>query len=100
MISDWSDYEYLTIEAAIVKGPDTSVTVRVFDEQGIRTFDERHVARLTILSEPVVYRLRLHDIVVKAKRRSLDLSDVQQIVIYARDRRDGTVMLLDEIRLE
>jgi len=103
VISDWSDYEYLTIEAAMVKGPDTSVTVRVFDEQGIRTFDERHVARLTIFSEPVVFRLRLHDFDVKknkAKRRPLDLSEMRRIVIFARDRRDGTVMLLDEIRLE
>ena len=102
MISNWSDYEYLIIEAAVLEGPDTSVTVRVFDEQGIRSSEERHVARLTILREPTEYRIPLHDIAVKAKRRPLDLSDVKQVVIYVRkkSRRDGTVMLLDEIRLE
>ena len=100
VISNWSDYEYLTIEAAIVKGSDTSVTVRFFDKQGINRPNVRHVARITVDSEPKVFRLQLHDFDVKSKRRPLDLSDVQQIVIYARDRRVGTVMLLDEIRLE
>ena len=102
VISNWSDYEYLTIEAAIFEGPNTFVTVRIFDEQGIRTFDERHVTRLTILRESTVYRILLSDIAIKANHRTLDLSDVKQLVIYVRkkSRRDGTVMLLDEIRLE
>ncbi len=100
VIADWSDYEYLTIEAAMVNGSDTSVTVRFFDKQGINRPNVRHVARITVDSEPKVFRLQLHDFDVKSKRRPLDLSDVQQIVIYARDRRVGTVMLLDEIRLE
>ncbi len=100
VISDWSDYEYLIIQAAMNKGPDTSVIIRVFDEQGIKSFDERHVVRITIAGERRVFRLRLHDFNINAKLRPLELTTVQRIVIFARDKRDGTVMILDEIHLE
>ena len=100
MVSNWSDYDYLTFVATMVKGPDTTVTVRINDGDRTHHFSNRFMATVTVTDEPALIRIPLRELITEPGLRTMDLSDIQEIVIFARDKRAGTVMLLDEIRLE
>jgi hypothetical protein len=100
MVSNWTAYEYLTFFAAMVRGPDTTVTVRINDGSRIHHFSNHFMARIVVTDEMALFRIPLKEITTESGLRTMDLSDIQEIVIFARDRRKGTVMLLDEIRLE
>lgn len=98
--SDWTDYTHLTFIARMVKGPDTTVTVRINDRPRMHNFSDRFMASTTVTSRTALTRIPLDEMIVEPGQRDMDLSNIRQLVIFARDRRDGTVMHLDEIRLE
>jgi hypothetical protein len=100
MVSNWSDYGYLAFFATMVKGPDTTVTIRINDGDRMHNFSDKFMATVTITNESVLFRIPLRELITEPGFRTMDLSDIQEIVIFARDNRAGTVMLLDEIRLE
>ena len=100
MVSNWTDYEYLTFIVTMVKGPNTTLTVRINDGDRIHNFSDRFIARITVTNEPTLIRIPLHEMIAEPGLRTMDLSDIQEIVIFARDKRHNTVMLLDEVRLE
>lgn len=100
MMTDWSDYEYLTITAGMLKGPDTNVTVRINDSANRNNWSDHFLASIIVVSKISKVRIPLREIIVTPGHRSMDLSDIQEIVIFARDGRKDTVMLIDDIRLE
>lgn len=99
VVSNWTDYQYLTFVAAIIKGPDTTVTVRINDEERAHNLADRFIATITVTNEPDNFRIPLHEMIIEPGYPAMNLSDIQEIVIFARDKRSGTIMLLDEIRL-
>ena len=100
MVSNWTDYEYLVFAAVMTKGPNTTVTVRINDGDRIHHFSNRYMITITVTNEVTQFRLPLDEMISEPGLRPMDLSDIHEIVIFARDKRDGTVLLLEEIRLE
>ena len=100
MVSNWTEYEYLTFIAKMSKGPDTVVTVRVNDRERMQHYSDRFIVRIIVTSKADRVRIPLQEFVAEPGLRSMNLSDIREIVIFARDERDGTVLVLDEFRLE
>lgn len=98
--SDWRDYKYLTFAARMAAGPDTAVTVRINDSARENNFSDRFIARIQVTADANVFRIPLDGLVVDGDMKPIDLSDIREIVIFARDRRRNAVMLLDQIRLQ
>lgn len=100
MFTDWSSYEYLTITAGMLQGPDTNVTIRINDSKRKNSWSDDFLASIVVVSDTSKIRIPLVDLLDEPGQPSMDLSDIQELVIFARDRRSDTVMLIDEIRLE
>ena len=100
MFTDWSGYEYLTITAGMSKGPDTNVTIRINDSKRRNSWSDNFLASIVVDSDISKIRIPLADLLDDPGQPSMDLTDIQELVIFARDRRLDTVMLIDEIRLE
>jgi len=84
----------------MVKGPETSVTVRINDESRKHHYADRFIARISVTEKPERIRIPIAKLIVEEGLPTIDVSDIQEIVIFARDNRDGSVMMLDDIRLE
>lgn len=100
MMTNWSDYEYLTITAGMAKGPDTNVTIRINDADRRNNWSDQFLASIVVVSDSAKIRIPLNELVDEPGQPSMDLSDIQELVIFARDRRKDTVMRIDDIRLE
>ena len=57
MVSNWTDYNYLTFIARIVHGPDTAVTVRINDGLRLHHFSDHFMAKITVTSESRLFRI-------------------------------------------
>jgi hypothetical protein len=99
-VSDWTEYEYLSFTAMMLDGPDTKVTVRINDNERLGGYSDRFMATIIVKNMPVRFRIPLPEIIYEPGSRPMDLTDVQELVVFARDGRDGTVMLLDQVQLE
>lgn len=99
-VSNWSDFKYLTFIASMATGPHTTVTVRVNDSSRFHDFSDHFISTITISDEPTLIRLSLREMIVEPGRADIDLSDIREIVIFARDKGDATVLRLESVRLE
>lgn len=100
MMTNWSDYEYLTITASMLRGPDTNVTVRINDSDRRNNWSDEFIASIIVDADTAMIRIPFRELIDEPGQPAMDLSDVQEVVIFARDRRRDTVMLIDDIRLE
>jgi VanZ family protein len=100
MVTDWSDYDYLTITAGMLEGPDTNVTVRINDSERRNSWSDEFLASIIVNRAVAKIRIPLSELVDEAGQLSMDLTDIQELVIFARDSRNDTVMVFDDIRLE
>ena len=100
MASNWIGYEDLVFAAVMTNGPDTTVTVRINDGDRLHHFSNRYMTTITVTNKVTQFRLPLEEMISEPGLRPVNLSDIREIVIFARDKGDGTVLLLEEIRLE
>jgi len=100
MMTDWRDYEFLTITAGMASGPDTNVTVRINDSDRKNNWSDQFLASIVVDSTVSAIRIPLTELVDEPGYAAVDLSDIQELVIFARDRRRDTVLIIDDIRLE
>jgi len=100
MMTDWTDYEYLTITAEMASGPDTNVTLRINDGDRKNNWSDQFLASIVIVPDSSTIRIPLRELINEPGQPTMDLSDIQEVVIFARDRRRDTVMRIENIRLE
>ena len=100
LINDWRDYEYLSISTRMLKGPDTNVTIRVNDRDRKNDWSDLFMQSSVVTQDTTVVRLSLQALRMASDQPSMNLGDIREIVIFARDRRDDSVILLQDIRLE
>lgn len=100
IITDWSSYEFLSISAGMMEGPDTNVTIKINDSVRKNNWSDQFVVAVIVESNVRRIRVRLRDLVPKSAPTELYLSDIRELVIFARDRRSNLVMLIEDIRLE
>lgn len=100
MMTDWSGYEFLTITAGMLKGPDTNVTVRINDSAHRNSWANQFLAPIVVVSGLSRIRIPLGDLLDEPGQPSMNLTDIQEVGIFARDRGRDTILLIDDIRLE
>ena len=100
MVTDWSDYQFLTITGVMQRGPATNVTVRINDGGRRNIWTDEFIVSVVVTPDRSVVRIPFVELMQEPGQAAMDLSDIQEIVIFARDDRKDTVMLLEDIRLE
>jgi len=100
MMTNWSDYEYLVITAGMAIGPAVNVTVRINDTGRPNNWSDDFGASIVIASNSSTFRIPLTELLDAPGQPSIDLSDIQELLIFARDRQKDAVMRIDDIRLE
>jgi hypothetical protein len=100
VIHDWTSYSELVFDAEMIRGESTNVTVHINDHNHIGRFIETDAARINITEKPEQFRIPIRAVISELGPDNSDVSDIRQIVILARDKREGALLRLDNIRLE
>lgn len=100
MMTDWSDYKFLTITGVMQRGPASNLTVRINDARRRNIWTDEFIVSMVITPGRSVVRIPLVELMQEQGQPSMDLSNIQEVVIFARDDRKNTAMLLEDIRLE
>jgi len=96
---DWSPYEALVFKARILDGESTALSVHINDYEAIGHFVDTEPGCVTVTRDSVEFRIPLRG-VRDAGGRSTDLADIRQVVFFARSRRKGARLQIDDIHLE
>ncbi len=100
MTTDWSGYEYLEFGARMSSGPATKVTVRISDSARRNTWTDYFLASVIVAPDTTTIRIPLAELAKEPGQPPIDLSDIQEIMIFARHPRSDAVMIMDDIRLQ
>ena len=100
MMTDWSGFQFLIIDAGMLRGPAANVTVRINDRERKNVWTDQFMSPTVFETDSSVIRIPLGELAEEQGQPSMDLADIQEIVIFARDRRRDTAMLIEDIRLE
>ena len=100
MISNWRRFETLKFNARMSKGSDTRVTVKINDSERRDSWSDRYIASIVVSPAATTIRIPLATMIHESGRRSIDLSDIQEIMIFARHPDADTVLSVDNIRIE
>jgi len=96
---DWQDFTWLVFDARIVSGNDSLVSVHLNDYDSIGHLVDAQAGMVTVTGAGSSYRVPLHE-VIKEAGRSDDADDIRQVALLARSRHRGTVLRIDNLRLE
>lgn len=106
LVSDWSSFQYLTMQAAIVGAYESRVVVFLSDGAHPGYPTEHRIGAHNIGPEPMVIRFPLRDAIDVPGRPKLDLSNIKAINMIGRTKSHNTSeggeprLFLDDIRLE
>ncbi len=100
LTTDWTDYEFLTITAGMLKGAETNVTVRINDGERVNEWSDAFMEAIVVKPGTTSVQISLRDLSIEEGHAAMDLTNIREIVIFARDRRKDTVMVIEEIRLD
>ena len=96
---DWQDFTWLVFDARIVSGNDSVVSVHLNDYDSIGHIVDAKAGMVTVTGAGSSYRVPLHE-VIKEADRSDDADDIRQVALFARSRNRGTVLRIDNLRLQ
>jgi hypothetical protein len=106
LVPDWSSFQYLTMQVAIVGAYESRIVVFLNDGAHPGYSSQHGIGIHNVGPEPTVIRFPLHDVVDKPGRPPLDPSKIKLVYIIARTKshstseKGGPRLLLDNIRLE
>lgn len=100
LVRDWRKYQFLTFDAVMVSGPRTRISVRVNDKQRFGLLADEFISRAWVETTPGKISIPLQRVARQDGRPDLDMSDIRQFFVFARNKRAGTVLRLDNFRLE
>ena len=98
-IHDWQDFTWLVFDARIVRGNDSLVSIHLNDYDSIGHIVDAQAGMVTVTGAGSSYRVPLHE-VIKEAGRSDDANDIRQVALFARSRHRGTVLRIDNLRLQ
>lgn len=96
---DWSPYDLLLFDAEIAVGEDSVVSIHLNDYDSIGHYVDTQAGMITVSQGMSSHRVRIQDILVQAGR-SDDAGNIRQVALLARSRNRGTILRIDNIRLE
>ena len=96
---NWGDFTWLVFDARIVSGNDSVVSVHLNDYDSIGHLVDTQSGMVTVSGDGSSYRVPLHEI-IKEAGRSDDADDIRQVALFARSRHRGTVLRINNLRLQ
>ncbi len=96
---NWRDFTWLVFDARIVSGNDSVVSVHLNDYDSIGHLVDAQSGMVTVTGDGSSYRVPLHEI-IKETGRSDDADDIRQVALFARSRHRGTILRIDNLRLQ
>lgn len=102
LMADWSDYANLNLDMDVVGEPDMEFTVRIHDKLHRRDdqpHSDRFNQRFTLRQGRNNLSIPLQDVRDAPHGRSMDLTDIEALVIFSNEDYAGRVFKLYEIRL-
>ena len=100
MMTDWSDYDSLVISAHMLKDAETNVTIRINDSARRNSWSDEFLAWIVVSADTSPIRIPLGILLDEPGKPTIDLSDIQELVFFARDPKTYDVMIIDDIHLE
>lgn len=100
MAHNWSGYEFLAFDAAMIRGSRTSISLRLNDNKRFGLLGDEFIWRSWVEERPSTIRVPLKEISMEAGKENLDISDIRQFFLFARDKRARNILRVDNFRLE
>ena len=96
---DWQDFTWFVFDAQIISGNDSVVSIHLNDYDSIGHIVDAQTGMVKVTRAGSSYRVPLHE-VIKEAGRSDDADDIRQVALFARSRHRGTVIRIDNLRLQ
>jgi hypothetical protein len=96
---DWRRWDWLAFDAEIAAGQESVVSIHLNDYDSIGHFADTQAGMITVTPGKSSYRVSVRDIIEQAGRAD-DAGNICQVAVFARSRNRGTVLYLDNLRLE
>ena len=96
---DWRRYEWLVFDAEIVTGRDSVVSVHLNDYDSIGHYVDAQSGMVTVTGAATSHRVPLQAVLAEAGRAD-DLGNIRQVALFARSQNRGTLLRIDNLRLE
>lgn len=100
---DWGAYSTLIIEVENPETDELNVNVRVNDRahnHGTHDFDDRFNKRFKLATGTHQLRVAIKDIEVAPKTRSMQINEIDTLIIFASKKESGRHLILHSVRLE
>ena len=97
---DWRGYRHLVLAAANPAGAPLPMVIRIDDEQHNQHFDDRFNARFVLAPGWNEIRVPLAEVEAAPRGRRLDLSRVEQVIVFSHGLRERRDLVLESLRLE
>jgi VanZ family protein len=103
LVNDWSNYSDLNLNFELESSQDVEMTIRIYDDQhrsGNQPYDDRFNRRFTL--QPGVSKLNipLRDIRNAPSGRTMNLSEIDALIIFSSAHDSNLVVNLYEIKLD
>ncbi len=98
-VYDWRAWDHLVFDAEIVSGSDVRVSIHINDYDHIGHFADTPAGMVTVRPGLSSYRIPVADVIAQAARAD-DPANIRRVAIFARSRNRGTILRIDNIRLE
>ena len=96
---DWSNESMLVFSAEVVEGSTAKLTIHINDGTNLGNWTDTDSGSVTLVDGRQEYRIPILPTIREAGRGD-DLTNIRQLVIFARDKQAGERLRLDNIRLE
>ena len=96
---DWRSWEWFVFDAEIIDGKDAEVSIHINDYDSIDHFQDTHAGMITVTTGSSGHRVPIREIIRQAERGD-DAGNIRQVAIFSRSRNPGTIMAVDNVRLE
>lgn len=96
---NWRDAEYLLFDAWISVDAPTTLSAHINDGRHMGRFRDSEAGTVIVSQVPTGYRVSIAQIISETQAPD-NLGDIRQVVILGRDRTDGAVLHIDNIRIE
>ncbi len=96
---DWSGADDLVFDAWISHSIPVTLSVHINGRNHVGRFRDTAAGTVIVNESPGTYRVAIADVIAETQA-SDDISDIRQLIILGRDKTDGAVLHIDNIRIE
>ena len=96
---NWRAAEQLAFDAWVTHDAPVQVSIHINDRRRIGRFRDSEAGTVRVNQAPTTYRISIADVLSETQAPD-NVGSIRQIVFFARDRTEGAVLSVDNVRLE